>query len=225
MEPGRPFVLLVTVKVDIWSDVACPWCFIGKRRFEAAAEAFDGDVEVEYHAYELAPDAPEEFEGTHEDYLVGRGFPREQIDAMDARVASLAEGVGLHYDYARNRPTRTRLAHELIRLAKEHGRQAEMKDRLMSAYFERGEHVGRIDELVRIAEELGLDPAEARAALESGRYRADVEQDIAQAAAYGIRGVPFFVLDGKYGVSGAQETATFLQALRDVATDSENMEA
>ena len=226
---GQAVPLLVTVKVDVWSDVACPWCYIGKRRFEAAAAAFEGEVEIEYHAYELAPDAPEEFEGSHEDYLVGRGFPREQIDAMDTRVASLAEGVGLHYDYARNRPTRTLRAHELIRFAKEHGKQAEMKDRLMSAYFERGEHVGRIEELARIAGELGLDPDDARAALESGRYRQEVEQDIAQAAAYGIRGVPFFVLDGKYGVSGAQETVTFLQVLRDVSAessgDSESMEA
>ena len=211
------------IKVDIWSDVACPWCFIGKRRFEAAVAQYqeerDGEVEVEYHAYELAPDTPEDYEGTHEDYLVSRGFPREQIAAMDGRVSGLAEAVGLHYDYERNHPTRTLKAHELIAYAKSQGRQAAMKERLMSAYFERGEHVGRIDELVRMAGEVGLDESAARTALETGVYAPSVQEDIRQAAAYGIRGVPFFVIEEKYGISGAQETATFLQVLRDVATE------
>jgi len=214
--------MTATIKVDIWSDVACPWCFIGKRRFEAAVADFGGDVEVEYHAYELAPDAPEEFEGTHEDYLVSRGFPREQVAAMDARVSQLAEGVGLHYDYARNHPTRTRKAHELIAYAKSQGKQAAMTERLMSAYFERGEHVGRIDELVRMAGEVGLDEDGARAALETGAYAAEVQEDVRAAAEYGVRGVPFFVIDERYGVSGAQETATFVQVLTDVAQEKAN---
>ncbi len=207
------------IKVDIWSDVACPWCFIGKRRFEAAAEQFDGPVEVEFHSFLLAPDTPEDYPGTHEDYLAGRGFPREQIAMMDARVGGIAESVGLHYDMANNHPTSTVKAHQLIHFAKAHGKQAEMKERLLEAYFERGEHVGRIDDLVGFAAELGLDPDEAREALETERYLPDVEADFAQAAAYGINGVPFYVVDGKYGVSGAQETATFLEVLNNVKAE------
>ena len=209
------------IKVDIWSDVACPWCFIGKRRFEAAAAEFDGDVEVVYHSYELAPDTPEDYEGTHHDYLVSRGFPAEQIGAMDARVSSIAESLGLHYDYAANRPTRTLKAHELLHFAKAGGRQNAMKERLMQAYFERGEHVGRIDELVRMAGEVGLDEDEARAALESGEFAAAVQEDISAARDIGVRGVPFFVFDMKYGVSGAQESATFLEVLQNVKRERE----
>ncbi len=138
------------IKVDIWSDVACPWCFIGKRKFEAAAEQFDGPVEVEFHSYELAPDTPMDYPGTHADYLASRGFPVDQIGAMDARVGGIAAAVGLAYDFEHNHPTRTLKAHELIHFAKAHAKQAEMKERLMSAYFERGEHVGRIDDLVRM---------------------------------------------------------------------------
>jgi len=214
------FTKQAPIKVDIWSDVACPWCFIGKRKFEAAADAFDGQVVVEYHSFELAPDTPEDYPGTHADYLVSRGFPADQIEAMDARVSGIAASVGLAYDYERNHPTRTLKAHELLHFAKAHGKQVEMKERLMQAYFERGEHVGRIDDLVGFAVEVGLDGAAARAALESGEYAEDVQADIAQARAYGINGVPFFVIDGRYGVSGAQETATLLEVLNNVKTEN-----
>lgn len=213
------------IKVDIWSDVACPWCFIGKRKFEAAVAAFDGDVEVEYHSYELAPDTPVDYPGTHRDYLVSRGFPPEQIGAMDARVGAIAESVGLHYDFEANHPTRTLKAHELLHFAKARGRQSEMKERLMQAYFERGEHVGRIDDLVRMAGEVGLDEVEARAALESGAFADAVQEDIAAAREIGVQGVPFFVIDWKYGVSGAQETATFLEVLGNVKQERENAPA
>jgi len=207
------------IKVDIWSDVACPWCFIGKRRFEAAAAEFDGELEVVYHSYELAPDTPEDYQGTHRDYLASRGFPPEQIGAMLDRVTGIAETLGLHYDYDANQPTRTLKAHELLHFAKAHGKQVEMKERLMQAYFERGEHVGRIDDLVRIAGEVGLEENAVRAALESGEFAAAVQEDISAARDIGVQGVPFFVFDMKYGVSGAQESATFLEVLENVKTE------
>lgn len=209
------------IKVDIWSDVACPWCFIGKRRFEAAVTQFDGDVEIEYHAYELSPDTPEDYDGSHHDYLTSRGFPAHQVEEMDARVSGIAASVGLHYDFEHNHPTRTLLAHELIHFAKARGRQADMKERLMQAYFERGEHVGRLQELVRMAGEIGLDEVDARAALESHTYAAAVQEDIDAAREIGVTGVPFFVVDWKYGISGAQETATFLEVLGNVRTERE----
>lgn len=200
----------------------CPWCFIGKRRFEAAVAEFDGEVEVVYHSYELAPDTPEDYAGTHRDYLESRGFPPEQIGGMLDRVTGIAETLGLHYDYEANRPTRTLKAHELLHFAKANGRQAALKERLLQGYFERGEHVGRIDDLVRMAGEVGLDETAARAALESGEFAAHVQEDIAAARDIGVRGVPFYVFDMKVGVSGAQEPATFLEVLGNVKAEREN---
>ena len=129
--------------------------------------------------------------------------------------------MGLDYHYETIHQTNTVLAHELLHLAKAHGRQAELKERLLAAYFVEGRHVGRVEDLADLAAEVGLDRAEAVAALTDHRYLADVKADVAQAAAYGINGVPFFVFDQKYGVSGAQETATFRQVLEQVRAEAE----
>jgi predicted DsbA family dithiol-disulfide isomerase len=213
-----------TVKVDIWSDVACPWCFIGKRRFETAAEEFratGGDIEVEYHSFELSPDTPVDFEGSEVDFLAKhKGMSPEQVGPMLSHVAGLASAEGLAYDFESLKHTNTVKAHELLHLAKAHGKQLEMKERLLSAYFEQGRHVGRIDDLADLAAEIGLDRAEVVSALEDGTYLPSVEADKAQAMAYGINGVPFFVIDGKYGISGAQEPATFVDALQQAATEA-----
>ena len=208
------------IKVDIWSDVQCPWCYIGKRKFEAGAQAFGGEVEVEYHSFELAPDTPVDFDGTPVDYLSQRkGLPLEQVEQMLARVTGIAASVGLHYDYDHVHQTNTVISHELLHFAKSKGRQLEMKERLLKAYFVDGEHVGRIPDLVEIAAELGFDRAEVTEALESHRYLADVKADVALANEYGISGVPFFVIDGKYGVSGAQEAETFANVLTQVQAE------
>ena len=205
------------IKVDIWSDVQCPWCYIGKRKFEAGAKAFDGEVEIEYHSFELAPDTPVDFDGTPVDYLSRhKGVPLDQAQQMIARVSSIAASVGLDYDYDHMHQTNTVKAHELIHYAKAHGRQLDMKERLLKAYFIDGRHVGRIEELADLAAEIGLDRADVVRALESNQYLADVKADVAQASEYGIQGVPFFVIDGKYGVSGAQEADTFTNVLTQV---------
>ena len=214
-------VVSETVKVDIWSDVACPWCFIGKRRFETAAAQFaegGGSLEVEYHSFELAPDTPVDFDGTEVDFLVGhKGMQPAQVEGMLAQMTELAASEGLSYDFDALQHTNTVKAHELMHYAKAQGRQLDMKERLLSAYFEEGRHVGRIDDLADLAEEIGLDRAEALEALKSGSYLADVQADKEQAIAYGISGVPFFVIDGRYGVSGAQEPAVFVRALQQAA--------
>ncbi|MDJ0335398.1 DsbA family oxidoreductase [Salinibacterium sp. G-O1] len=208
------------IKVDIWSDVQCPWCYIGKRKFEAGAAQFGGEVEVEYHSFELAPDTPVDFDGTPTDYLSQRkGIPAEQVTQMLANVTDIAKSVGLDYDYDHVHQTNTIISHELLHFAKSKGRQIEMKERLLDAYFVRGEHVGRIPNLVAIAEELGFDAAEVTEALESHRFLADVKADVALAQEYGIQGVPFFVIDGTYGVSGAQDAATFANVLTQVQTE------
>ncbi|MDX6278585.1 MAG: hypothetical protein QOJ72_2713 [Nocardioidaceae bacterium] len=214
--------MTATVKVDIWSDVACPWCFIGKRRFETAADEFraaGGEVEVEYHSFELSPDTPVDYEGSHSEFLSKhKGIPTEHASQMLAQMTELGKTVGIAYDYDALHTTNTVRAHQVLHLAKSHGKQLEMKERLLAAYFEEGRHVGQIDELADLAAEVGLDRVEVLEALKTDRFLDDVMADKAQATSYGIDGVPFFVLDGKFGISGAQEPATFVDALQQAAT-------
>jgi predicted DsbA family dithiol-disulfide isomerase len=205
------------IKVDIWSDVQCPWCYIGKRKFEAGAAQFGGEVEVEYHSFELAPDTPVDFDGSPMDYLSQRkGISPEQAEQMLARVTGIAESVGLDYHYDDVHQTNTVKAHELIHYAKAHGRQLDMKERLLKAYFIDGRHVGRIEDLADLAAEIGLDRADVVRALSENEYLAAVKADVALATEYGIQGVPFFVIDGKYGVSGAQDAEAFANVLAQV---------
>ncbi|MFD6165936.1 DsbA family protein [Oerskovia sp. NPDC060287] len=214
------------VKVDIWSDVACPWCYVGKRRFETALAGFSGrddapEVEIEYHSFELAPDTPVDFEGTEVDFLAKhKGMPAGQVEQMLGQMTTVAAAEGLAYDFDALQHTKTLKAHELLHFAKSRGKQVEMKERLLKAYFEQGRHVGRVDDLAELAAEVGLDADEVRTALENGDFEDAVEQDIAQARAYGISGVPFYVFNGKYGVSGAQDPAVFTQVLDQVVADA-----
>ncbi len=213
------------IKIDIWSDIACPWCYIGKRRFESGSALFseagdDRAVEVEYHSFELSPDTPVDFDGTEVDFLAGhKGIPAEQVHQMLDRVTGIAASVGLDYDFGTLQHTNTVKAHELLHFAEANGKQLELAERLFRAYFVEGGHVGRVSDLADLAAEVGLDHDAARAALESGEYLAAVRDDQRTAAEFGINGVPFFVIDGRYGVSGAQEASTFAQALEQVWTE------
>jgi len=210
------------IKIDVWSDIACPWCYIGKRNLEngLAATAADDDapvVEIEYHSFELSPDTPEDFDGGEVDYLSQhKGISPESAREMLDRVTGVAADAGLAYRFDILKHTNTVKAHELLHFAKENGKQLELAEVLMSAYFLEGKHVGRDDDLVALAVEVGLDEAEARDALASQRYRAAVRADQEQARQFGITGVPFFVIDGKYGVSGAQPVEAFTQIARQV---------
>lgn len=208
------------IKVDVWSDIACPWCFIGKRKFEAAVASSGIPVEVEYHSFELSPGTPAEFAGSHDEFLAAHlGVSLEQAAAMGERVTGLAAAVGLRYDYAKLQTTNTVLGHQAIHYAKARGMQAQMKERLMKAYFEEGRHVGRIADVADLAAEIGLDREDVVRSLSADEHLAAVRADVAQAGELGIRGVPFFVLDGKYGISGAQESAIFANALQQVAAE------
>nr|WP_144016675.1 DsbA family oxidoreductase [Beutenbergia cavernae] len=213
------------IKVDIWSDIACPWCYIGLRRFQAAVDVDDVDVDVEFHSFDLAPDTPVDFDGSEVDFLAGhKGMPVAQVEQMLEQMTLLAATEGLTYDFDAVRHTKTLAAHELLHHAKAHGTQLELKERLFAAYFTEGRHIGHTEELLALAADVGLDPEAARAALEDGRYRDEVQADIAQARAYGITGVPFFVVDGRYGVAGAQESAVFRQVLAQAAADRASAE-
>jgi predicted DsbA family dithiol-disulfide isomerase len=213
------------IKIDIWSDIACPWCYIGKRKFEAGSGLFseageDRAVEVEYHSFELSPDTPVDFDGSEVDFLAGhKGISSDQVGQMLERVTGIASSVGLDYDYDILKHTNTIKAHELLHFAKAQGKQLEMAERLFKAYFTEGRHIGRVEDLADLAADIGLDRAAAVASLESEEFLSDVRADQGLAQEYGIQGVPFFVVDGRYGVSGAQDPTTFAQVLEQVWTE------
>ena len=202
--------------VEIWSDVACPWCYIGKRRFEAALARFPqrAEVAVVWRSFELDPNAPAEQPGPYAERLAGKygtsaAAARQMIDRMTATAAG--EGLTLRFD--RTRPGNTFSMHRLLHLAAERDCQDAVKERFLAAYLTDGEPVGDPEVLVRLAGESGLDAAEAAAVLTSDRYAEQVRADEAEAAVLGITGVPFFVLDRRYAVSGAQPAELLLAAL------------
>ena len=208
------------IKVDVWSDVVCPWCYIGKRRLEAGATAFAErcpdarPVDVEFHSFELSPDIPMDFDGTSVDFLVlHKRISEARVREMHERVSDIAASVGLDYDFDAVRPTNTLKAHQLLHLAKARGAQPEMKERLLSAHFVEGRHVGRDEELAELAHQVGLDREEVLRSLKSEDFLPAVRADQRLAAELGIRGVPFFVVDGKYAISGAQGSEVFAEAL------------
>lgn len=184
-------------------------------------QQFPGEVNVTYHSYELAPDTPVDFEGSEVDFLSSyKGMPAEQVEQMLASVTQVAAEVGLDYDFAALQHTRTLKAHEALHFAKTHGKQVDLIEALYSAYFEQGRHLGRIDELVEIGAQVGLNADALRETLENSDFVDDVAADINQARSLGINGVPFFVLNHRYGVSGAQSPEIFAQVLNDVAKEA-----
>lgn len=205
------------MQVEIWSDVVCPWCAIGKRRFEAALAGFEHreDVDVRWRSFELDPAAPRSVPGGATQRLADKyGVSLEQARAMQQRVVDAGAGDGLSFRFDSAKPGSTVDAHRLLHLAAERGVQGAVKERLLRAYFTEGEPIADAPTLVRLAGEAGLDPAEAAAVLDSDAYTAEVRADQAEARALGIQGVPFFVLDRKYGVSGAQPAEVLLEVLR-----------
>lgn len=213
------------LKVDVWSDVACPWCYIGKRRFAEGVRRYreaggELEVDIEYRSFELSPDLPDGFNGSVVDYLSGlRGIPEAQVHQMIEQVSGLARAEGIDADFHAVQQVRTLKAHELLHLAKARGLQEPMKERLLRAYFVEGRNVADVEGLADMAVEVGLDRDEVLAALTEGSFAADVQADIDQARGYGISGVPFYVIDGRYGISGAQPAETFAQALARAASD------
>jgi predicted DsbA family dithiol-disulfide isomerase len=201
--------------VDIWSDIVCPWCYIGKRRFEQGLSEFDhrDEIEVVYHAFELDPSIPAG-EGTPILELLSAkyGLTQEQARDAEAAVAAKAAADGLAFNPDRVMGN-TFDAHRLVRLGRDRGLQGQVLERLYEAYFTEGRPVFGVAELTGLAQAAGLDAARAREVLAGDSFAQDVRADEARARALGITGVPFAVLDGKYGVSGAQAAETFTAAL------------
>jgi len=204
------------MRIEIWSDVVCPWCYIGKRHLESALESFGhrDEVEIVYRSFELDPSAPQVPVETTVESLArkfGTDVPgaRELMKRADGAAAS----VGLEFHHADAPHARTVDAHRLLHLALEEGRQAELREALLAAYFTRGDNVGDHDVLRKVAVDAGLDPGRVDEVLASEEFTDAVHADVEQARAYGATGVPFFVVDQKYGVSGAQPTEVFGQLL------------
>jgi predicted DsbA family dithiol-disulfide isomerase len=211
------------MQVEVWSDVVCPWCYIGKRRLEAALERFPhrDDVDVVWRSFQLDPSIPEgDTQETLPALAAKYGASVEQMRANMTRVEQVAAEDGLEYHLAHGVSGNTSLAHELLHHAAEHGRQGELKERLLHAYFTEGRPVFDIDSLVSPATEVGLDAEEARAALTERRHRAAVAEDAATAQLLGATGVPFFVVDRRYGAAGAQPADLLLQILERAWADS-----
>ena len=204
------------MKVEIWSDIVCPWCYIGKRRFEAALEQFKqrDQVEIIWRSFELDPTTPREEEGFTTDRLARKyGISRQKAEAMQANVTALAAQVGLDYQLDDAKIANTVDGHRLIHLAAKHNLQDAMKERLLKAYFTESMSLGNLDTLVQLAAEVSLDPAEVRSAMAGNDYLDAVRADQRRAQRFGITGVPFFLFNEKFAVSGAQPTELFLTAL------------
>ncbi|MBM0236316.1 DsbA family oxidoreductase [Micromonospora sp. ATA32] len=203
------------MEIEIYADVVCPWCYIGKRRLEQAVESYDGDVTIRYRPFQLDPTPVTEPKPLVE-ALAAKFGGRERADAMFAQVTQVAEGVGLRLDFDRAVAANTFDAHRLVRFATDRGRSAEMVDALYRAHFTDGVDVGSRDALVGLAAGIGLDEDETRGYLDSDAGTEDTAAELAAAHQLGVTSVPTFVLAGKYAVTGAQEPETLLAALKEV---------
>jgi predicted DsbA family dithiol-disulfide isomerase len=209
------------VRIDVVSDVVCPWCFIGKRRLEKAlAIASDVPVEVHWRPYFLNDWIPVEGIGRDQYLTTKFGSPeRYQGIAQRVRAAAAAEGLDYAVDKISRQPN-TRDAHRLIRWADGIGKAADMKQRLMDLYFTEGADLSNRAVLVQAAADVGLDPEDVRAALDSNKDIAEIEQEVEAAKEAGIQGVPYFILDGKYAISGAQAPLALAQAFEQVSAQA-----
>ena len=202
--------------IEIWSDIACPWCYVGKRRFEAALAQFEhrDGVTITWRSFELDPDAPAQREGDRAEHLARKyGMSLEQARQAEEQMTETAAGEGLDFRFDVARAGNTFDGHRLVHLAKAHGLQDEMKERLLRAYFSEGELISDRDALARLAEEVGLPADEVREALAGDRYAADVREDERLAHSFGISAVPTFVVDRRIGASGAHPPEALLSLL------------
>jgi predicted DsbA family dithiol-disulfide isomerase len=205
------------MQVEIWSDIACPWCYVGKRRFEAALAAFEhrDEVTVTWRSFELDPAAPAERGGDHTEHLARKyGTTVEHARAMHAHITEMAAGEGLDFRFDRVRGGNTFDAHRLVHLAAAHDLQDAMKERLMRAYLTEGELMSDHAALTRLAVEVGLPEDETRELLATDQYADAVREDERTAGSLGITAVPFFVVDRAFGASGAQSPEVLGEVLR-----------
>lgn len=210
--------------IDVWSDIACPWCWVGKRHLEQALRgSFDVEVAVRWHAFELNPDAPREAPESV-DYVerlaLKYGTSREEAQEMIDRMVATGRSAGLELRFDRIRPSSTFDAHRLLAWARGSGRATALKERLFSAYLHEGRPISDRDQLAALAGEIGLDPEAARALLEDDGFAAEVRADEETATRLGITGVPFFVFGRRLAVSGAQPAPVLVEAMERALSES-----
>jgi predicted DsbA family dithiol-disulfide isomerase len=205
------------MKVEIWSDVMCPFCYIGKRRFEAALQQFEHKdaIEIEWKSFQLNSDMVTDPDTNIDEYLADKkGWSLDYAQQMNAHVTKMAAEAGLTYNFDKAVVANSFNAHRFSHLAKTHGLGIEAEEQLFKAYFTDGKNIDDQQTLIELGREIGLDAAEVKQTLESTAYSADVKHDIAEAQQLGIQGVPFFVLNNKYGISGAQPVQVFDETLQ-----------
>jgi Predicted dithiol-disulfide isomerase involved in polyketide biosynthesis len=204
------------MKIQIWSDVMCPFCYIGKRRFEQALEQFEykNEVEVEWKSFQLNPNLVTDPTININQYLADiKGITIDHAKQLNDQVTQMAAEVGLTYDFDKAIVANSFDAHRFAHLAKQNGLGAEAEEALFKAYFTEGKNIADHEILAELGEQIGLDKDEVAHTLKGNKYAINVNQDIAQAQQLGVRGVPFFVMDMKYAVSGAQPVDAFTQTL------------
>lgn len=210
------------LKVEIWSDVVCPFCYIGKREFENAMSAFPekDKIAVEWKSYQLDPDMITDVSKSLAEHLSeAKGISVESAVDMGNQITERAKGLKLDYRFDKVIPANTMRAHNLLHFAKKYGRQAEVEESLFHAYFTEGKNVDDTETLLEIGAESGLDVNELKAVIEDLKYYDEVRADIYEAFQMGVRGVPFFVFDRKYAVSGAQSEDIFRQTIQKSFTE------
>jgi predicted DsbA family dithiol-disulfide isomerase len=211
------------MEVEIWSDIVCPWCYLGKRRFDQALDAFGhrDEVEVVYRSFELDPSAPADATTPYADVLASKyGMTAEQVEDAQRQMQQRAAQDGLTFRMEHLRRGSTRDAHRLVQLARISGRQAEMVERLHRAYFTDQDSVFDHAALTRLAVEVGLDRGEVEKVLATDEFDAEVEADEMTASSLGATGVPFFVIDRRYAISGAQPADAIENALQHAWAES-----
>ncbi|MBS1634499.1 MAG: DsbA family oxidoreductase [Bacteroidetes bacterium] len=204
------------MKIEIWSDMMCPFCYIGKRRFEAALAQFEHKdcIEISWKSFQLNPDMVTQPDKNIHQYLADiKGWSLEQSRSMNAQVTDMAMDAGLHYDFEKAIVANTFQAHRLLQFAKSKNLGDAAEERMFKAYFTDGLNLDDTDTLLKLGKEIGLNASETEQILKTNAFAGDVKNDIQEAMNIGVRGVPFFVIDRKYAVSGAQQPETFLGAL------------
>ena len=210
------------MKIEIWSDVVCPFCYIGKRKLEKAMAKFPQQeaIEIEWKSFQLNPDLKTNPSISTLEYLAeSKGWSLEQAREISSQVAGMAESEGLTFNFEKAVVANTKNAHRLIHLAKVSGKGGEMKERLLKAYFTEGLNIDDSETLIALGKEIGLEEESIKKLLESNLYEDAVDQDIYESRLIGVKGVPFFVLDRKFGISGAQPDEVFTQTLEKAWTE------
>jgi len=206
-----------TMKIEIWSDVMCPFCYIGKRKFEAALDQLKDkkDIEIEWKSFQLSPDMTTNPDKNIHQYLAEhKGISLEEAKKMNNYVTEMAKNVGLDYHFEKAIVANSMMAHRFLHFSKTKYKQNEAEELLFKSYFTDGKNTDDLDTLIDLGKQLELDVLELTKVLKSNEFENDVKADIQEAQELGINGVPFFVFDRKYAISGAQETELFINTLQ-----------